>query len=778
MKQALSTLTLAAYLAIPCSGLLLDTGCAAEPIQADPARDAVTIQIRFHQALNGQAQAFGLWSALLPAEYTDVGKILVDVSYATTGQVFNINFELAKTAANQWQGTIPFMPRDEQFRFSARAYDSTDALIFSGETLAILTTDDQSIQIPLAPAQDQQTLDLPRMSRIAYPAQITAGQEVDVIFTVEASAGEDIDYTLTSDDPSTPFLPASGTLSFSGTVVDFYSLYAAPEVTADTDFAHQIQITAADGPSSVSIVTNFQTHVVPRPAGSKTVDDAQPSVLFNPVILGLTANGTEIANAVQLQADVSDDGAAAQLAYQWRFTPAAGTPTATFIDNGQGNPAVLGNYTTDVQGTISLAVTDENGGTTTLYYQLLPDQFADIVDNTVAAPGKADIQAGESHTCMLTAEGKVRCWGYNTYGQLGYGNTNNVGDTATSLPYTAGDVPLPSAAQQIATGASHTCALLETGFVYCWGRNNVGQLGHGRTDNLGDDDSISSWGSVPLGVPVIKIAAAGNQTCAILEGGALHCWGYNGHGELGYGHTNHIGDNEDVFSVGDVPIGAPVKDIALGYYHTCVLLESEDIRCWGYNLYGQLGYAHTTSLGGSQTPDVLANVSVGGRVRKLAAGSYHTCALLETGDMRCWGYGYYGQLGYGGSGTAYNIGDNEHPTSVGTLAIGDLVRDITVGGHQTCARLFDGRLKCWGYGLYGQLGYGSTVDQVRPPTAGIDLTGLSIHRITTGAYHTCALFSTGAARCWGHGANGRLGYGNTSHVYSPASVGNISVLAP
>lgn len=778
---------LGSYLALACGGITMGNGCALEPTEDQAATESVSINVRFYNDDEQQAQSalgkdqlslsFLPLAALAPIERTDVTRILVDVTYADSGQPFAINFALTELTEGTWEGTLPFLPRDQSLRFSARALDAEDVELFSGETLATLTIDNQGVEIPLAPAQDQQEFDMPRMYRVVYPSEIVAGQEVQIIFTIRGNAGETIDYAITSDDGSSPFSPAAGSVTLTNTVVDFITLYTAPEVDQETPLSHQVVITSADSLSSVAIATDFVTTIIPRPDSVDGVVNTTPTVRFNPVVLELEANGTVIPDAVELTADVSDDTASENLVFQWSYTPNTGTPDATFANGGAGNPAIFQGYTVEHQGTITLEVTDEDGGTTTLFYELLPDQFADAIDHG-SANGIKKIVAGVAHTCVLTGEGKVRCWGDAQSGQLGYGNATDIGDAPERLPHTAGDVPLPEPVVQLVAGGNHTCALLESGLVYCWGDNGLGQLGYNTTDDLGDGEPVTSFGYVTLGGLASKIAAGGNHTCAILQdSGALRCWGYNAYGQLGHGHVESIGDNENVFTQGNVELGAAITDIALGGDHTCALLASGNIRCWGRNTHGQLGYGSNVSIGDNETLENLADVSLPGPVRKIAAGDLHTCVHLENGAMRCWGNNSYSQLGYGFGNTNHGDQSGEFPLQLADIAVGAVVTDIAVGHRHTCALLSNGALKCWGYGANGRLGYGNQSNQGIPPANGVDLDDTSAYQIAAGGAHTCALRSNGTARCWGAGASGRLGHGATTDAYSPDASGDIAILA-
>jgi alpha-tubulin suppressor-like RCC1 family protein len=219
--------------------------------------------------------------------------------------------------------------------------------------------------------------------------------------------------------------------------------------------------------------------------------------------------------------------------------------------------------------------------------------------------------------------------------------------------------------KDIALGEDHTCALLQTGEVRCWGRGIHGQLGYGNTQNLGDNDLPSSKGVVAVGGDVVQISAGDNHTCALLVNGFVRCWGLGSSGQLGYGNFNPIGDNElpTAPAAGDVSTGGKVLQVAAGGNHTCVLLATGDVKCWGYGANGQLGNGSSSNV---HTPPA-SPVSLGGSsAMQIAAGTNHTCALLDSGNAWCWGLGTDGRLGYGNT-TA--IGDNELPTAGGDINI-------------------------------------------------------------------------------------------------------------
>lgn len=188
------------------------------------------------------------------------------------------------------------------------------------------------------------------------------------------------------------------------------------------------------------------------------------------------------------------------------------------------------------------------------------------------------------------------------------------------------------------------------------------ELGYGNTHNIGDDELPNSVGTVSVGEPVLQIVAGRQFTCALLESGNVRCWGYGLYGELGYGNIDDVGDDELPSSVGIVSISEPVEQLALGERFACALLASGDVLCWGSGGWGQLGYGNFDDIGDDELPSSVGPVPIGETsVEQIATGQRYTCALMESDNIRCWGAGDFGQLGYGDT---ERIGDDE-PASTG-----------------------------------------------------------------------------------------------------------------
>lgn len=429
----------------------------------------------------------------------------------------------------------------------------------------------------------------------------------------------------------------------------------------------------------------------------------------------------------------------------------------------------------------------------------------DCSSNCRLATPIISLAVGHGHTCVLLETGKVRCWGRGAQGQLGYGNTNSIGDN--EMPFTAGDVDVGGVVTQLVAGGDHTCALLNDGKVRCWGSGEFGQLGYGNTNNVGDNETPALAGDVNVGGNATQIGAGNLHTCALLTTGSVRCWGWNRVGQLGYGNTEDIGDNEDPAVAGDVPVGGEVDKLFVGGPQTCTLLSDSKIRCWGQNFYGQLGHnlfapgefceiedfsnecASSNPfccIGDGEVPSEMNVVDVGGEVLSLAAGSNLVCALLANGAVRCWGLGTSGRLGYnhvpGPDSCPYDavvqtfcgepaccIGDNEPPLSLGDVNLGgDVVQLSSSGSDHVCALLEGEYIRCWGRGNFGQLGYGSDDaigdDEVPASVGPVNVGGKPIQVVTGESNHTCALLEGNVIRCWGSGDDGKLGYGNTMSI--------------
>lgn len=360
------------------------------------------------------------------------------------------------------------------------------------------------------------------------------------------------------------------------------------------------------------------------------------------------------------------------------------------------------------------------------------------------------ITAGSAHTCAVSGGG-VKCWGWNGWGQLGNGTVDD-----SLVPVDVAN--LGNGVRAVSAGGLHTCALLNSGAVKCWGSNNYGQLGNGTVA----DHSRTPVDVIGLNSGVVAIDVGTAHTCALLSSGSMKCWGSNEHGELGDGTRNNRSTPIDV-----VGLSGTINLVSAGGGYTCAVINSA-AKCWGWNNSGQLG--------DGTVDDRLAPVDVSGLTNGVVAISAedtaradtpeaHTCAILNNGGAKCWGGNSAGQLGDG------TVNAHRTPVDVAGLSSGvvSISAGSTSGNHPyTCALISNGSIKCWGGNDVGQLGDG-TVNAHYTPTDVRDLNGTA-SAVTTGAGQTCTLLNTGGVRCWGWNIYGQLGDQTRENRYTPVTV--------
>lgn len=718
----------------------------------------------------------------MSASFAAVSSILINVTIKAGNVPQTIGFPLEKGLNGTWSGDIPFLPLNTTLTFVASARDASGIEIFNGAgEKSFDGTTDQTVSLMLAASDNNATYQLPRCEQIAVPIEFVSGESNSISFYLRGQTNETLTYTITPAGGGGSFSPQSGQVTLVGTSVSLFVEYTAPTVTAAQAYTHIIKITNSSGNA---ISTTFATNVVPE--STTDGEEVAVGITFNPSIQSLGGHRVEGSDHVTWTAAVSDDNGLAGLSYAWGFTLPNGTPPPTIPFGpltGQDvtNPSTFSGYTPSVEGTLTLEVRDGDSGLTTLHYNVQESLFPENVEFDPS--GLAEIRAGGAHTCARYHSGIVRCWGRNNVGQLGLGNTSNIGDT--ELPSSVvSHATIVGEAKQIVMGSAHTCALMKTGLVYCWGDGQYGQLGYHNTLDVGGGGPVTSAGFVSLAGAAVRLAAGGDHTCAVMSTGNVICWGRNNHGQLGYGHplTQNAGDNEFPYESGNVSINSPgqnftVKDLALGASHTCALLSNDSVKCWGYNAYGQLGYeSSSVNNNGLLVPSSVGFVEVGGPVQKVIAGENHTCALLKTGGVRCWGRNDLGQLG---NGTWQHFSDTEvwdgDGQAVNFNDVNLQVVDIAAGANHNCAVVGGGGVRCWGQGVNGKTGYGDQNPR-NVPGVNLNLGGNSAARITAGAEHSCVFLTTGTVRCWGQGTFGQLGYNSSQNLSLPG--GNVSISPP
>jgi len=368
------------------------------------------------------------------------------------------------------------------------------------------------------------------------------------------------------------------------------------------------------------------------------------------------------------------------------------------------------------------------------------DGLNSIAITQLGSWNKRFISYGQEMGCAVLSSGGLKCWGQNNAGQVGDGTTT---DRSTPVAVSG----LSSGVTGISVGISSysSCALLSSGGVKCWGGNGYGVLGDGTTTNRSTPVDVSGLTS---GVSAISVGD--RIACAVLSTGAAKCWGGNGSGQIG------DGTNANRYTpVGVSGLSSGVSAIAAGGTHTCALLTTGGVKCWGSNSNGRLGDGTTQW---SNFPVDVSGLSSG--VSAISAGGQHTCALLTTGGVKCWGVNSSGQLGDG------TITNSSTPVNVSGLSSG--VTAISTSWSSSCALLSTGAVKCWGGNGSGQLGDGTKTNSSTP----LDVLTLSsgVSAISAGYGNTCALLGGGVVKCWGANYVGQLGDGTTTERLTPTAV--------
>jgi len=342
------------------------------------------------------------------------------------------------------------------------------------------------------------------------------------------------------------------------------------------------------------------------------------------------------------------------------------------------------------------------------------------------------ISAGFTHTCAVTSSQQAFCWGAHD-GLLPENTFSaNVATHVTSLG---------SGVLAISAGEGYSCAIVDGRGAVCWGENKEGKLGTGSTA-----DSLVPTAVVGLKSGITSIATGKQHTCALSQQGKVMCWGEGTLGRLGTGNND---DTTVPQLVKNLDLGA--KAIAVGGSRSCAITNSGGLECWGW---------HAEITGNSIASTPLAMYGLDSDVMAVSCGANHTCALTTVGRVLCWGSNEHGQLG-----DTTNT-ERSLPTQVVGLESG--VTSISAGYYHTCALMSSGGVKCWGHNNRGQLGDGSTTHKTVPtPVLGIDP---SVTAISAGYEHTCAIGASGEGWCWGSNSVGELGNGTRTDSATPVRV--------
>jgi alpha-tubulin suppressor-like RCC1 family protein len=351
------------------------------------------------------------------------------------------------------------------------------------------------------------------------------------------------------------------------------------------------------------------------------------------------------------------------------------------------------------------------------------------------------LSTGDLHSCAVTLNHRIYCWGWGPDGQLGTGKEDQT--FAPTIPVVGG-----LSFSQVSASFEYTCAVTTDDRAYCWGFNYNAQLGDGtRSTRL---SPVAVAGNHRFR----QISTGDTHACATTTDNQVYCWGY-----LGTDVPVAIGDGTTVGSLVPVLVSGTraFRHVSAGVGHSCGVTTSDEVFCWGSNRYGQIGD------GDGATPDRLRPARVAGsrRFRQVEVGLWHSCAVTLAGRAFCWGRNDNAQLGDGSDTGRFS------PRAV---AGGLLFDRVTAGNTHTCGEGQDERTYCWGSAAFGQLGMGPSVSisRVPAPVRG----GHTFAQVAAGSANTCARTAAGVGFCWGNNGNGAVGTGSetTTTYFVPARV--------
>ena len=380
----------------------------------------------------------------------------------------------------------------------------------------------------------------------------------------------------------------------------------------------------------------------------------------------------------------------------------------------------------------------------------------------------SQVEANYFFSCALKTDGTVYCWGRNQRGNLGNDTQKNT--YAPTQVLGVGGSGFLTDISNISLGWYHACAVKHDGTAYCWGDNNYGQLGDNTETDRFTPVQVHGVDDVGSLTDIANISAGNYHTCATKTDGSAYCWGNNNNGQLGDNTDTDRSTPVQVHGVDDVGSLTDIAGVSAGGYHTCATKTDGSAYCWGRNNSGQLGDNTDTDR---STPVQVHSVDGSGFLTDIAGislGWYHTCATKTDGSAYCWGDNYNGKLGDN------TTTDRSTPVQVhGVDDVGHLTdtSGISAGYAHTCATKTDGTSYCWGDNYNGKLGDNTETDRSTPVQVhGVDDVGYltDTSGISVGYAHTCASGNNGSAYCWGANVDGALGDNTGESQNTPVQV--------
>jgi alpha-tubulin suppressor-like RCC1 family protein len=562
----------------------------------------------------------------------------------------------------------------------------------------------------------------------------TLGSESVVSTEVSATpaAGSGISLSISPSGPQT--VPASGTINFTVTVTGSANqnvtwnvpagcgsmspanVYTAPPAAATCTLT---ATSAASASATVSVIVTVTAPVT------------LVSISLAPLNMSIAAGATQQFTATGHYSDASSKDLTTQVIW------ASSQMTFATISS--------------VTGTNGLA-TGVAAGTTVISATLGPVSATTNLTVTAGSTTVVALSTGMAGAqCALLSNGTTKCWGPDSNGDLGDGNPNY---TIDSTPVLATTVSQTNPAKGISMGAS-TCAALTDGTVQCWGYNGSGNLGNGTSTN--SLTAVTTYSNT-AGNPALQVSAGLYTGCAVFHDGTAECWGNVG----GNPAAPLLGNSLNAAgSLTPVPVSMtnPATAISIGSSSACALMADKTVQCWGSNTQGELG---TGSFTGPETCDThpcspipvpvtgLSNVTM-----VSVGGLADVACAVSAGTVWCWGSNMYSQLGQ--PATVTQLATPVQITGISTAAA------VSVGYSSVCALLTGGTVQCWGNGVDGQMGNGTTSSsQISPVTVSNITAANPATAISVNENSACALLQDGTVQCWGSAFNGSLGSGETT----------------
>ena len=369
-----------------------------------------------------------------------------------------------------------------------------------------------------------------------------------------------------------------------------------------------------------------------------------------------------------------------------------------------------------------------------------------------------EISASSAYTCAI-ADNTGWCWGSNGNGQLGNKTTTNA-KLPVNVVKSDGTVLTNVVHVVTSVNGAHTCAITDTNLLWCWGGNVSGQLGTGTFVNANAAVRVKKSATLTLD-NVTNVSVGGAHTCAIADQ-TVYCWGNSTYGETGLGAFSSRTNYATTVTSNSTPFTG-ASEISAGFRHTCAI-KAGNVWCWGLDLQGQLGDGSLRVNKVYPVQVIKQDNTALSNVTQISSGNFHTCAMTSTGEMWCWGFNQFGQLG---DGTTLDGTPNSSSMPPGRSRAVRVLRSagvaltgvtaIATGGNSSCA-VISGAAWCWVYNDKGQLGNGTTTNRLYPvQVIGTNGTPLAnVDDLSGGLEHTCAVANQ-KALCWGENGAGQLG---------------------